>query len=425
MAVELTKEEYKMDRHIKFNCNPVLGSEIYFADVEARVFGDTLYLYGTSDGVIRIVSTKDMKTFTDHGVVVSPQDVKWKAANEIWAPDCVYRDGVYYLYYSLPTGECGVSTSKNPEGPFENSVKIEGVNGIDPAVLIDDDGEAYIYFGQLDNVSVAKLSDDMVSIDVSSISHPLNVKEFGYHEGISIRKIDGKYFLVYTDTHRHGNMPVCQGYAVSEYPTHGFTYKGILIDNFGCDNGTWNNHGCIECVDGKWCIFYHCSTHYSSEKRHLFVEELKTDCNGDFLEAEMTTSGIYGKISDKSVIPAYIACMLSGNVRKSEEKNTEYKMSLTSIVEGDTAIYKYVDFDGADTFRVKTKSDVPGKIELYIDGKYHGCVFIEESEEYKTFSCKIPPVFGRHSVMLRFFGKHEWMTVHKMKNMSFLEFSFR
>ena len=63
--------------------------------------------------------------------------------------------------------------------------------------------------------------------------------------------------------------------------------------------------------------------------------------------------------------------------------------------------------------------------KLYIDEKFHGCVSIEESEEYKEFSGKIPKLFGRHSVMLRFFSKHSWAGYDRMENMSLLEFSFR
>lgn len=414
-----------MKRYINFNCNPVLGNGIDIADVEAHVFGDTLYMYGTSKNYgIRIISTKDMKSFTDHGIVISGKDIDWKEVSEVWAPDCAFRNGNYYLYFSLPTGECCVSISKRPEGPFEKSIMIDGISGIDPAILIDDDGAAYIYYGQRDDMSVARLNDDMVSIDKSSIMHPLNEKDFGYHEGISVRKLNGKYYLVYTDTNRHGNTPVCQGYAVSDYPTHGFKYEGILIDNFGCDPSSWNNHGCIERFMDKWYIFYHCSTNNSSRHRQLFVEELEMNADGKFSEAEMTSSGMYGYINGEQIIPAAVACCLRGNVRKTFDDTISHKMILASVTEGDSALYKYLDFNGSNVFSVKTKSDVSGRIELYIDGKYHSHVRFEKSNDFETFYAEIPPINGIHCIELIFFGEHSWEYTHPIKNMSFAEFSF-
>lgn len=413
-----------MDRFIDFNSNPVLGNGIYMADVEAHTFDGTLYLYGTSEGGARIISTKDMKTFTDHGMAVTADDVKWKKTSAVWAPECAYRNGIYYLYYSLPSGECGVSVSKTPYGPFENSVQIDGMTGIDPAVLIDDDGQAYIYYGQCNSALVAKLNADMISIDKESITSTFNAYDYQYHEGISVRKIEGKYYFVYTDTSRHGAMPVCQGYSVSEHPMYGFKYKGVLIDNFGCDPESWNNHGCIECLNGKWYIFYHCSTDNCCEKRQLFVEELKMDEKGDFSEAEMTSSGMFGEIAATERIPASLACILCGNVRKSFCENAEHKFVLSEIKEGDTAEYKYIAFNGETHFTVKTKSIKDGRVELYVDGRYHGCIMIKKSEEFRSFGSEIKPLFGKHKIELRFFGTPGWGNFDMMERLALSEIAF-
>ena len=417
-------EDINMERYIDFNCNPVLGNGINMADVEGRTFGDALYMYGTSEDGIRIVSTKDMKSFTDYGIVLRGRDIDWAEAAGLWAPDCVSRNGKYYLYYSLPTGECGVSVSEKPEGPFENSRQIKGITGIDPAVLIDDDGKAYIYYGQLDDVSVAELNEDMISIDEASVKHPLNVADFEYHEGISVRKAGGKYYLVYTDTSRHGGIPVCQGYAVSENPVEGYIYKGILVDNFGCDPSSWNNHGCIECFNGKWYMFYHSATNNNRNVRQLFIEELDMNDKGEFSEAEMTSSGIAGVISAKEIIPSSVACLLRGNVRKTYDENNLHKMLLTGISEGDSAIYKYVEFNGENIFKFKVKSRIPGRAEIYIDGKYNGCAEFPEDADFEEYSAVIPEIKGKHPVEIRFFGKCGWLQVYKLEEVSFSEFSF-
>lgn len=413
-----------MERYIDFNCNPVLGNGMYMADAEARCFDGVLYFYGTSDGGARVVSTPDLINFTDHGTVVSPADVTWKEAKGIWAPDCARKNGKYYLYYSLPTGECGVSVGETPFGPFENSRKIEGITGIDPAVLQDDDGQAYIYYGQCNSALAAKLNPDMISIDTESITHTLNVNTFNYHEGISVRKIGKKYYFVYTDTSRHGQMPVCQGYSVSDSPMSGFSYRGVLIDNFGCDPQTWNNHGSIEFFNGKWYIFYHCSTNNTCAKRRLFAEELKLDENGDFEEAEMTSSGIYAPIAAQSNIPASVACLLSGGARKTEDGTLPEKSAVSELSEGGGAIWKYISFDGENTLEISTLSPKNGRAELYIDGKYRGTVFFEKSESFKPFTAKIPPVFGVHTVELKFFGTPHWNNFDMLSGMSFSRFTF-
>lgn len=394
------------------------------ADVEAHCFDGVLYFYGTSDNGARIVSTTDLKSFTDHGVQVCADDVMWKKTSAVWAPECAYRNGKYYLYYSLPSGECGVSVGKTPYGPFEGSRQIEGITGIDPAVLIDDDGQAYIYYGQCNSAYAAKLNSDMVSIDTSSITRTFNASEFNYHEGISVRKINGKYYFVYTDTSRHGAMPVCQGYSISDSPMGGFEYKGVLIDNFGCDPQSWNNHGSIEQFNGKWYIFYHCSTNNCCEKRRLFAEELTQHDNGDFEEAKMTSSGIYGPISADSMVPASVACFLTGSVRKTDNEALPYKTELSCIREGDCAVYKYLSFNGEDSFSVSCHAPKDGRVELYIDGKYHGAVSIKKSESYELFTADILPIDGVHTVELRFFGIPHWNNFDMMENMAFSHFAF-
>lgn len=413
-----------MKRYIDFNCNPVLGNGIYMADAEAHAFDGVLYFYGTSDGGAHVVSTSDLINFTDHGTVVSPEDVTWKQTNGIWAPDCAFRNGKYYLYYSLPTGECGVSVGETPFGPFSDSKKIEGITGIDPAVLQDDDGQAYIYYGQCNAALAAKLNPDMISIDPESITHTFNAHTFNYHEGISVRKIGKKYYFVYTDTSRHGAMPVCQGYSVSESPMEGFSYKGVLIDNFGCDPQTWNNHGSIEFFNGKWYIFYHCSTDNCCEKRRLFAEELKMDENGDFAEADMTSSGIYGPISARNNIPASVACLVSGGARKTEDSALPYRSAVSEISEGGSATFKYIAFDGENTLKISTLSEKDGRAELYIDGKYHGTLFFKKSDCYEAFSSEIPPIFGVHTVELKFFGTPRWNSFDMLCGTAFSHVTF-
>lgn len=433
-------------------CNPVLGNGVLYYDVEARVFNDRLYLYGGSRGTdtytpkcseFRVFSTDDMVNFIDHGPVFSADMVRWTDAAGVWAPDCICRDDVYYLYFALPGGECGVAKSDKPEGPFEDVGQIVGVDGIDPTVLVDDDGQAYLYYGQCDNVCVAKLNADMVSIDLDSIEHPLTVAEHNYHEGISIRKVNGRYYLVYTDTSRHGNIPMCQGHAVSDHPMHGFTYKGVLVDNFGCDPMNWNDHGSIACFKGEWYIFYHKAVMNNNRTRQLAIEKLTMDAHGDFREVEMTASGIYGSIPATAPIPASTACPLRGSVYVDHVEGSRYYYALTKIVEGDSAVIRYIDFNGETTAKARVRSHTRGRIEFFADGEYVGDVrfgkTIAEAEnlctdlssnsctdlsEFEEFSGRLAPLYGRKSIEMRFFGYMEYDYMEKLEDMMLDEISF-
>lgn len=415
----------------KYPSNPLLPNDIYVPDVEAHVWEDgRIYLYGTYEkkdeqlgSVFHVYSSDDMVNWTDHGVAFSSSEVHWIDTKSLWAPDCAYRNGKYYLYYSIPTGECGVAVSDKPYGPFQDVGQVVGVQGIDPAVLIDDDGQAYLYWGQVDNVSVAKLKENMTEIEIDSIKHPLTVKEHEYHEGSSIRKINGKYYYLYTDTHRHGRKPTAQGYSISDNPTEGFVYKNIIIDNFGCDPLTWNDHGSIECFKGQWYIFYHRSTHATDHFRQLCAEPITIDENGDIQEVKMTSSGIGKSISAKEVIPSCYTCGLTGNARIAKDENSLHTLAVCEIVPNDTLTYRYIAFNGETNVRLRIKANGigtiqktrinaavwsqndPPRVELYLDDEYYETIrFSNATNVYSTIEQAVPPVHKTHTLTLKFFG---------------------
>lgn len=102
----------------------------------------------------------------------------------LFAPDCIYRNGKYYLYFCMPDDSEGVAVSDKPEGPFQSPVQLP-CGGIDPAIFIDDDGQAYFYWGQLFSHGV-KLNEDMVSFERENIVDDLVTEENHYfHEGSS------------------------------------------------------------------------------------------------------------------------------------------------------------------------------------------------------------------------------------------------
>ena len=404
---------------MQFAANPILPLQYFIPDVEAHVWADgRIYLYGSMDiagrhqycsGEYHVFSSDDLINWVDHGVCFSIAQAKWATDQGVlYAPDCAYRNGTYYLYYCIPDGRCGVATSTSPTGPFTDVGPIEHVTMIDPAVFIDDDGQAYLYWGQFDGVRVAKLKENMVEIDPDTITQPLSVAEHEFHEGSSMKKINGKYYFLYTDTHRHGGRATAMGYAVSDNPMTGFAYGGVIIDNFGCDPKTWNNHGSIECFNGQWYIFYHRSTHDSVYSRHVCIEPITINADGSIDEVKMTTS-VGGALPTGEPLAACRACEMSGNVRF--EGDGEGNFVLGQIRHGDTATYRYLNFDGENRFTATAKADQDMRVEVYIDGWYHASLAITGTNEYADFSIPIPPLVGKHTLQLKFFGTFDSATL--------------
>ncbi len=357
--------------------NPLLDENIFVPDTEAHVWGDgRIYLYGSYDirgaksycsGEYHVYSSDNMTDWTDHGVSFRFSDISWAddcPYKALYAPDCAYKDGVYYLYYCIPDGRCGVAASELPYGPFKDVCRLDlnGEDGIDPAVFIDDDGQAYIYWGQFDRVRSAKLNPDMISIDKASITQPLSVLEHDFHEGSSVKKINGKYVFVYTDTHRHkdvkaAGMATCLGYAVSDNPQSGFEYRGVIIDNYGCDPGTWNDHGSIAEFNGQWYVFYHRSTHGSEFSRHVCAEKIEISKDCRINEVKMTS----GEFRTKEFIKANYACALYGAVRIGGER-----LGLVGAKPGDRAVYRYITLENATGFRADGEG---GPVNVYAGGR--------------------------------------------------------
>ncbi|NIP59266.1 MAG: family 43 glycosylhydrolase, partial [Gemmatimonadetes bacterium] len=123
--------------------------------------------------------------WTLHEEIFSAEQCVW-CVTRAWAPDVAYRDGCYYLYYyfrnddGMPGG-IGVAVSDRPQGPFTN-VTEDGplVDGHDPSVFIDDDGQAYLYMGHV----VYFLADDMVRIQQEAGRHKSRIVELRGHDPV-------------------------------------------------------------------------------------------------------------------------------------------------------------------------------------------------------------------------------------------------
>ncbi|GAF02694.1 family 43 glycosylhydrolase [Saccharicrinis fermentans] len=406
--------------------NPICPPGMYIADPEAHVWEDgKIYIYGSRDESDaywcshkhHVLFSDDLKTWQvveDAFASKGTNDQVSYCDHLLFAPDCAYKDGTYYLYYCSPDRKMyteGVATSKYPTGPFTNGKHIKGAQEIDPAVLVDDDGQAYYLWGQ-GYPKMAKLKPNMMCIDQTTICKPLNqAGNEAFHEGSSIRKIGDWYYLVFADDSRN-NRPTCLGYAISKKPMGPYEYKGVIIDNAGSDPSIWNNHGSIEAFNGQWYVFYHRSTHNSQKYRKTCLEPIQINKDGTINEVEMTSQGALSYLPAQSLIQAERACLLYGSVFIDHLINNDYPNEiLTHINHNDYAAYKYLHFEkGINRFRIKTFNATGGAVELRIDsedGKLVGTCQINpqpNNTAYQISECKVSNIKGKHALFLVFKG---------------------
>jgi arabinoxylan arabinofuranohydrolase len=423
--------------------NPICPPGVYIADPEARQMPDgRVYVYGSRDEApdhwcshsYDVLSSSDMIHWNhDQLAFATSGEGKQTDYTQSWlyAPDCIERDGTYYLYYCLADGgdDEGVATARSPYGPFGKGRKMNGARGIDPAVFVDDDGQAYLYWGQ-GSSKCAKLMPDMKSLDLATLrdgviyhhdskysdnpAELVNTRDFWFNEGSSIRKRNGIYYYVYAQGGRHGRgCCACLAYATSRSPFGPFTYRGVIIDNFGSGPNLVNNHGCIAELNGKWYVFYHRPTHGTSTMRKACVEPIAFNADGTIPEVEMTTQGAGGPINPLERMDAARACLMSGHVRVtcSRPPSNEPVEYLASIKDGDSATWRYFDFTGKNVtgFTCKTLGrNLAGRIELHLDkadGDLIGTCDIAPGAENLAFaihSAKMKPVTGVHALVMKF-----------------------
>lgn len=179
------------------------------ADPHIAVFGDTFYIYPTTDGKegwlstsFRAWSSRDLVNWKDEGVILDlPRDLVW-ADIRAWAPAIATKNGKFYYYYSAAQN-VGVAVADTPTGPFKDPLgkplvskdDFPTMQVIDPMVFVDDDGSAYLYWGQ-GRCKVVQLNDDMISFDMAEV---LDITPPGYNEGPFIHKRKGVYYFTWSE----------------------------------------------------------------------------------------------------------------------------------------------------------------------------------------------------------------------------------
>ena len=302
----------------------------FMADPSAHVFEGKLFIYPSHDWESGVpendngdhFNMKDYHVFsmdevdgeiTDHGAVLRTEDIPW-AGRQLWDNDVAYRNGKYYMYFSLKDQNdifrIGVAVSDKPEGPFiaqDNPIK--GSYSMDPCAWQDDNGEYYLYFGGLwggqlqryrnnkalecahlpegDELAltpkVARLREDMLEFaeeprDLQILDQDGNPLKAGdterrFFEASWMHKYKGKYYFSYStgDTRL-----LC--YAIGDNPYGPFTYQGVILTPVV----GWTTHHSIVEYEGKWYLFYHDSVPSGGKTwlRSMKVVELEYNDDG-------------------------------------------------------------------------------------------------------------------------------------------------
>lgn len=402
--------------------NPICPIGTYIADPTARVWDDgKLYIYGSSDESTQyycsyrhdVMYSSDMRQWGfEHEVFSSrgENDAIPESDALLFAPDIMYANGKYFLYFCSPNKQYseGVAESTSPLGPFINAQKLNTAqyNQIDPTIFIDDDNQAYYYWGQA-TLKGAKMGDDMTTIDTASICNNLIDKQTHFfHEGSFVFKRNGIYYVLYAHEGRRDRRPTALGYATATSPLGPFTYQGVVIDNFGCDPESWNNHGSIAEFGGQWYVFYHRSSHASKMMRRACAEPIFFNEDGTIDEVEMTCGGAAGALDATVRMEAERASMLSGYCRV--ELIGEDNEAVCRIRTGDVVAYRYLDFGaGVTKFTVKVDSQMGGVINLRTGdamGRIVGRLNIDPKTKGKEYGCTVEGLKGVEALYLECLG---------------------
>ncbi|WP_410769723.1 glycoside hydrolase family 43 protein [Fontibacillus sp. BL9] len=317
-----------MTKPAKFN--EPLVTHIYTADPSAHVFEGKIYIYPSHD-LDHVMESNDngdqydMEDYhilslddegavcVDHGEALHLRDIPW-AKQQLWAPDAAFKNDKYYLFFPARDQDdifrLGVATGSSPTGPFKPEPNyIPGSFSIDPAVFMDHDERAYIYFGglwggQLEKWQtgsfvpdaegpaanepalgpiVAELNDDMLTFKdqpkqisiVDKEGNPILAGDEGrrYFEGPWVHKYNGTYYLSYSTGSTHKIV-----YATSQNPLGPFVYQGTILNPvIG-----WTTHHSIVQFKEKWYLFYHDSSLSggADNKRSVKYTELKYNEDG-------------------------------------------------------------------------------------------------------------------------------------------------
>ena len=431
-----------------FASNPVITTA-YSADPSGHVFNGRMYIYASHDRNdargfdmvdYHVYSSDDLQNWQDHGIALRLKDIPWAASN-LWAPDCNYWKGKYYLYFPARDAaghrRIGVAVSKSPAGPFiAEKMPIADVEGIDPSIYIDTDGLPWLIWADNGPV-IARLKSNMTELKGTARKIE-GANEF--FEGPWVFRRNGTYYLTYAAYKpggvRRGGHGQHYDYAVSASITDPYSYKGTFADS---GPGGDNIHGSQVEWHGDWYCFYHdFSTSqgrpFQNFKRNVRLDRMAFAADGSIEPLQETESGPpqlkpldpYTRVEAEDLNATDVP---EGPHAIPVDGNAGGVVYLGPVMDGDWVRYAGAEFrSGPSAFTARVASATGGGvIDLYLDRP--DATNIAHCEvhytggwsEWQTVSCPVAPISGIHDLILVFTGESQ----HSLFNIDWFQFNRR
>ena len=411
--------------------NPCIQT-IYSTDPAPMVYGDTVYLYtgrdeDNSDNYHmpdwHCYSSQDMQNWTDHGMILSWDSFSWGKKDSAWAAQCIERNGKFYYYVTLENNTgggrgIGVAVADSPTGPFKDALgkPLCGPDWayIDPTVFIDDDGQAWLMFGN-PTCYYVKLKEDMVTLDGEIKHFDMNKDTFGpsskqssYGEGPWFYKRGDLYYLVFAAFYGNDGGESL-GYSTAPSPTGPWTYRGQVMKTHNC----FTNHPGVIDFKGHSYLFYHDASlpGGGSFDRSVCVDEFSYGADGSIPTISPSKTGPQQLMSADPFkrVEGETMCFSKG---VKTESCSNGGLDLANIENGDYVKVSGVDFgSGAEKFTANIASATDGgDIEIYLDslsGKKIGTCQVPSTggwQDWKKVSCSVSGASGEHDLYFKYTG---------------------
>ncbi len=408
--------------------NPIVQTS-FTADPAPMVYNDTVFLYTTHDddeaeGFVMqewlLYTSTDMVNWTDHGAVASLKDFSWAADNGAWASQVIARNGKFYMYCPVAQRNAwmaiGVLTADSPYGPFTDPLGkpmiVNSAEDIDPTVYIDDDGQAYLYWGN-PNIYYVRLNEDMVSYSGEVVK--CDVKPDDYQEGPWFYKLAGRYYLAYAST----CCPEGIGYAMSDSPTGPWRKQGTLMDHNPKSNG--NHPGIIDYKGHSYLFGFNYDIHKLSsdvhqERRSVCVAQFQYNDDGTIDELPFWDEQQVEQLAPVNPYTRVEAETIAWADGLKTVKEGLHDVFVTAIHDTDYIKVRGVDFgSGASRFHAMvTSATREGSIELHldgVDGPLIGTCLVGSTggrRKWEDKRCDVTGAEGLHDLYLVFTGKGKY-----------------
>ena len=401
----------------------------FTADPAPMVWGDTVFLYTSHDENDAegfhmkdwlLYTSTDMANWTDHGTVASLSDFPWAADDGAWAPQVVERGGRYFMYCPVAQRGAwmaiGVLTADSPYGPFSDPIGkpliVNSIEDIDPTVFIDDDGQAYLYWGN-PHLYYVRLGEDMISYEGDIVR--CDTIPSDYQEGPWLYKHDGRYYLAYAST----CCPEGIGYAVSDEVGSVWHRAGTVMDHNPKSSG--NHPGIIHFRGNNYLFGFGYQLHQMEsdvhcERRSVCCAQFEYGADGSIPELAFWDEQHVEQLSPLDPFRRVEAETIAWADGVTTARGDSVGMYVTAIHNTDYIRVRGVDFgQGAASFTASVASiSREGDIELRLDslgGTRIGGVHVGSTggrSRWCQRTCPVEGATGVHDLFLVFTGEGKW-----------------